>query len=439
MQLHSKSRFRRFPLAILLIRGDQTMRRLSVALLCVAVSVLFQTQAYSAIFHVSTLGNDSASCGSSGSPCATIWKAINNADASATNTIRVAQGTYADYINITASLTNLTIQGGWNNSFTSQNCSQTNTVVTNTTSTPLTIRADASESITATVQCLRISDQGHNQLRGISVSAGGSGASINFTLENSMVDSFLLSGIQFSVTNSANIATTITNSTVSNNQQPINTGHGGAGLRFGATTSGNLSVQMDKNRITNNISLSAGGGILFSTESLGHIGATMTNTIIADNSGSPGGGLLAQTYMDSGSTGDIDLSMTNNTITNNESEGLGGGIYLQSGANTISATLKNMIIWGNQGVGTGDDIYLSVAPFYGTVSGINIDYSIVGETEVVLGDYITGSHIYTADPGLNDSYALTSGSFAVNAGQCGRKFQKNIQYELLSVSMDKLE
>lgn len=80
-----------------------------------------------------------------------------------------------------------------------------------------------------------------------------------------------------------------------------------------------------------------------------------------------------------------------------------------------------MIVWGNQGVGTGDDIYLSVAPFYGTVSGINIDYSIVGETEVALGNYITGSHIYTADPGLNDSYALTRGSFAVNAGQCGRK------------------
>jgi len=77
LQLHGNSRFRRFSLAILLIRGDQTMRRLSVALLCVAVSLLFQTQAYSAIFHVSTLGNDSASYGSSGSPCATIWKAIN--------------------------------------------------------------------------------------------------------------------------------------------------------------------------------------------------------------------------------------------------------------------------------------------------------------------------------------------------------------------------
>lgn len=310
------------------------MRRLSVALLCVAVSLLFQTQAYSAIFHVSTLGNDSASCGSSGSPCATIWKAINNTDVSETNTIRVAQGTYADYINITASLTNLTIQGGWNNSFTSQNCSQTNTVVTNTTSTPFRILAGASESITATVQCLRISDQGHDQLRGISVSAGGSGASVNFTLENSMVDSFRRhDGIQIIVTNSANIATTITNSTVSDNQQQSNEGHAGAGLRFIATTGGNLSVQMDKNRITNNTSLSAGGGILFWTESSGHIGATMTNTIIADNSGSPGGGLYAGTYMDSGSTGDIDLSMTNNTIINNESEGIGGGIYLQSIAN----------------------------------------------------------------------------------------------------------
>lgn len=73
-----------------------------------------------ATWYVAATGNDSNSCSSVGSPCRTINAAIGKAANG--DTIRIAAGTYtsADFTVVWVTKS-LTLSGGWNTAFTSQN------------------------------------------------------------------------------------------------------------------------------------------------------------------------------------------------------------------------------------------------------------------------------------------------------------------------------
>jgi hypothetical protein len=75
-------------------------------------SVFAQT---GATWYVATTGNDSNSCSSTGSPCATINGALGKAAAG--DTIRVAVGTYTGAGEEVVSINkNILLSGGWNDS-----------------------------------------------------------------------------------------------------------------------------------------------------------------------------------------------------------------------------------------------------------------------------------------------------------------------------------
>jgi len=163
--------------------------------------------------------------------------------------------------------------------------------------------------------------------------AGGAGI-VNTgttTLTNSIVKDNAAGAPGGGIKNSGDM--TINNSTVSGN-----TGSSAAGIfnSFGSLAVSNSAVH--DNTVTGS---GAGGGI-------GHVGAsatlTLSNVTISGNtSGAAGGGLFINT------TGNVTLN--NVTITDNVAPGGGGGIATTS---TV-VTLKNTIVAGNAGGGSGDD------------------------------------------------------------------------------------
>jgi predicted outer membrane repeat protein len=141
------------------------------------------------------------------------------------------------------------------------------------------------------------------------------------------------------------------------------------------------SVLIEGCKITNNVSPSRGGGIIIDPRWSGqyHGNYTIRKSIVTNNkSGAVGGGLLATAatrQTGDGWTLNIEnslftnnsagtnsaggglfinasqiLNITNATFANNLAPNYGGGgIYMQSTANqTIKASLKNVLLWGNE-------------------------------------------------------------------------------------------
>ena len=237
-------------------------------------------------WYVATTGNDSWSCSSTGSPCATITGAIGKATAG--DAIYVATGTYTGSLSQVVLIgKNVVLSGGWNVGFTSQTGLST--------------------------------IDGQNARRSVYVGYNTTTSLDHFIIKNGYI-SGSGSGKGGGIYNSyGNL--TITDSSIQNNV--ADGGHGGGIYNDG----GNLTIT--NSSIQNNSTVSQSGGGIYTY--YGNL--TITNSSIQNNTSSSLGGGIYTVYGT--------LTLDNTTISNNVATLYGGGIGINSSLNANNVTISN--------------------------------------------------------------------------------------------------
>jgi len=346
-------------------------------------------------WYVATTGDDSNSCAVEGSPCLTIDGAIGKA--SDDDTIKVASGTYTgtgtEVVLINKSVT---ISGGWDTTFTTQN--GMSTIDGENTRTGVNVSGFI-PTPTALIESFVIQK------------GSGYGGLFNggtLTLNNSMITNNIGSGIY-------TLGTMIVNNSTISGNKTLGTG-GGIYNSSGMLTLNNSTVR-------DNVSSSYGGGIFNASSTL-----TLNNSSVIGNiaTGTNGGGgifhcsgctltinnstISGNTALNAGGGGILNvgtLLINNTTISNNKAK-MGGGINMNSG----SATLQNTILAMNNADTTPDCSGTVISSGYnliGNNSGCTFTSSTGDQLNVnpQLGTYPIGSPSYLA---------LLTGSPAIDAG-----------------------
>jgi PKD repeat protein len=378
------------------------------------------------------MGNDSNDCQSPSTPCATINGALNNPVFLGGDTILVASGTYTG-INTEVVLLNrdVTLSGGWDESFTSQN----GISILDGQGVQRGIRETA--GVTALVERFQL------QNGNVSGNGGGILNSGNLTLVDSAVrDTSAGNGAGSAIYNTTSGSLTLNNSIVSNNGNSqicfviVNEGtftannsvvegntttriycvaaiiinYSGA-MTFNQTSIRNnpigggiynyASLTLENSVISGNVGSDGPGGIY----NWGGV-LTVNNTTISGNTTSNGGGIFA------GGGGIVRLN--NSTISNN-SAGTGGGIYNYPNV-PADIMLQNTILAGNMASNGGPDCN-------GNVIG-SAGYNLVGDI-TFCNFAITTSDMTNLNPALGPlqdnggptfTHALLPQSAAIDAG-----------------------
>jgi hypothetical protein len=148
------------------------------------------------------------------------------------------------------------------------------------------------------------------------------------------------------------------------------------------------------------------------------------NNIVAGNSVSNdnGGGV----YINNSDEGGGDISLTNNTITENVATGNGGGLYVNLANPTSGLDIYNNIIYSNSATGDGDDIYIAnLDPNDIAINNNDFNYTSptgfgIDDDTNLTPDLTTAGNI-NADPDFedpaSDDYHLLGTSPAIDAGE----------------------
>ena len=221
-----------------------------------------------ATWYVASSGLDSNPCLSAGSPCKTINGAIGKAANG--DTIKIAAGTYtsADFTVVWVKKS-LTLSGGWNTAFTSQNALS---IIDgqNTRLGVFVASANGVDLITVTIDRFIIQNG-----KGGSNGGGVSNEYADLTITNSFIQNNSADTSGGGIFN--NVILTLKNTTVSNNSA----GYGG-GIYNQSRATNNLTVH---NSTISNNSAFYGGGIY--NDGVG----ALNNVTLSDNTASYGGGL----------------------------------------------------------------------------------------------------------------------------------------------------
>lgn len=391
---------------------------MKVLILVLALVLSLQSQIATAdisypVLYVRSNGLPSWPCGTSVSaPCKNIATAVANANVYATTTIKVAQGEYAEQIYIVDTLPadvlkQLAIEGGWNADFTVQSSDPSLTRLTSPNDNAvLSINLDVLESVDLRLAYLSFQGITDVQRRGLQALAINS--TIDLVLEHCRVASFRGQGILLYADAGSAMTVTVHDTTIQGNyQRPVETPWPGAGLSATAYGGSTLDLTMTKNRIVDN-QASSGGGVYFATNGA-TLNAGMENNILAENQALSEGGAVAVAV---GVSGTMELTMTNNTIINNQAATKADGLSLYTNEGTIEAFLKNTIVWEE-----GTDIFMEKAG--SSTLSLVADYSIFGEVINVNGTYEDKSSNLHVDPLVNAEYHLTGASPAKDKGLCG--------------------
>ncbi len=433
----SNKRIRPWPLVGIL---TLTLGILALAMLWLAGAVNISQAAPTATLYVNAAtGNDGNDCLSAGTACATIDAAIGKAIAN--DSIQIAAGTYNENdivldkeltligagagstivdggdngrifdINLSSTISNLTIQNGQTPSDANVFISGGGAVLVGTNTTTL-------------LQNVVISN---------SVAAGSGGAIMNLgnlTIDNSAIISNTANGVGGGIYNYSFGSITMTNSLVNDNTA---VGIQGGGIHT------RRPLNLTDVTVSGNSAPSFGGGIYFIEET-----AVFNNVTISNNESAAGSGLFAQsgtiTMTNSTVSGNVasnnnsgvyvsgssvSLAIINSTIANNSRTGSNGtGWNGLTGANSATVTLLNTIIADNQ-----ETQCQTNANWTSNGNNLASDYSCdlhgAGDQEGV--DPLLGA---LADNGGSTlTHALQPGSPAIDAGtntECPATDQRGI-------------
>jgi len=380
-----------------------------------------------------------------------------------TDTVRVAQGLYLENdITINDSIT-VTIQGGWDTSFTSRSSDPGLTIIDGMgLDSVFYIYASYDETVSVTIEGLTITNGADSSGGGIYARARVGTSSTTDTILN----------------------LTLTNNRIVANQTY---GSGGGIYVYADTRSDTVSALVDlkfnNNRIAQNVSSNYGGGVYvegfasssYSKKSL--VRFNITDNEINGNTAEEGGGVsidLYRTDYEKGGSGSMikgnhingnmalydwgglflylydcsssTLPIVNNVISGNHARRDTGGAYIDSRIsspvinfvnNTITRNtglglevesdgdsgapdnfvlnLSNNIIYGNQVVSSGsDDVDLdNYSDGNMVVNSSNNNIGQLDENDVTYND--NGGNL-TSDPLLGDDFHISAGSPAINSG-----------------------
>lgn len=305
-------------------------------------------------WYVSQSGNDSNSCTTPSSPCATINAAISKAVAG--DTIFINSDTYTSSESSVVSIPkNIILSGGWNSTFSNQSGFTT------------------------------INGQGAR--RGILVSS-----TFNLTAERLNIIN-TTGGVV-----SDNSLIIINNSIISNNNGTGTSNYGGIYLLYGSlilnnslvsNTSGdagistwNGSITVNNSTISNNINPGDGGGIRFAGDHLAGSQLIINNSTIAYNSASQGGGIYRY-------------------------HSFYRPMYI-----------KNSIIANNQATFAGPDCWIRAFGDHQKIVSNNNIFSNLIECSVWSfgGDWVGNPQINPILEGVLGYHAILPGSIAINTG-----------------------
>jgi len=250
----------------------------------------------------------------------------------------------------------------------------------------------------------------------LSNSSGASSGSV--TLTNNTVlgnTSSTYSGGVYAGSRSDSASTgtvTLTSNTITGN---TGGGDGGGICALTTTSYGGGRITLTDNTVTGNSTTHSsghGGGIYAYSECYTALGTSgdiiLANNIIAGNTASGtvafGAGVYADSNSSSGPAGNIIL--TNNTITENNSNYYGGGLCL---GNYGTANCSNNIIWGNTATTNGGDISLFSS---GTAYDYNNNYSQLYGSWTISGGKINFDPLFVG----GGDYHLQPGSPCINKG-----------------------
>jgi hypothetical protein len=209
------------------------------------------------------------------------------------------------------------------------------------------------------------------------------------------------------------VIASIKNSVINNNHSTFS----GAGVYVftrggGKGTERNLNIS--DSSISNNKSTQSGGGISIKTYDSFPIDVNINNSTISGNQTGTrttdhGAGILVD--------GDINMDISNSTITNNTSTGFGGGVAMVEFDESTSLNIKNSIVADNTSAYGSGDLYGSFVITSSLIKDIpaTSGTSINGTTMDQIGDEEgqtpdTGNNLLGVDPLLQD-LALSGGSW----------------------------
>jgi CSLREA domain-containing protein len=229
-----------------------------------------------------------------------------------------------------------------------------------------------------------------NGSRGISI---GGGSSSTITINHSTITENMDGGL----TNTG--TSTVRDSIISNNLR--------SGPGAGIANSGTLYVS--NSAIVGNVSGEDGGGIRTVTGQLFLTNSTVSGNIAGPVQVAVGGGIYSQVDVANPSGR---ITLTNSTIANNRSSGVGGGLRHDS---TNAANIRNTVFAGNTSTGTSSEdvsgIFIS--------EGINLVANSAGSSGWIPADLLNLDPLLgpLADNGGNTlTHALLICSPAINAG-----------------------
>lgn len=218
------------------------------------------------VLYVKPGGDDSKNCGSVANACKTIGHAVDNARVYKAKTIKVAQGEYTEQIYISgdnlpaSSSEKLSIEGGWSVDFTTQSHDPETSRVVASGNNAI-VAISPDIWKTVSLRLAYLTFQGTADLQRIGLQAYASSQNIvNLTLEHCRILSFR-----------------------------------GNGIVLGGDQLGELTAVLHDNVIQGNYQFPAsnswsGAGLYISAWNHATVDVTLTNNTIANNQGASGGG-----------------------------------------------------------------------------------------------------------------------------------------------------
>jgi hypothetical protein len=370
------------------------MMKKAVMLIVVFALFILSSSTSAADIHVSgSTGTDNGTCGAVSAPCKTVKQGISNAG-SGTSVVKIAVGNYIDSIYIFESVSGLTLQGGWDEAFSTQDCDPNLTVLRPASSGyVMKLKPGNWRSISASISCLTFRGGNDDHRRGIELETNiGTLSSVTFNMDDSIIDGFAGSGVYLFSQTGTTIDVAINQSIFKNAYQP------------------------------EAASAWPGGGIAAIAYGGSKQTITLENCSLFNNEAAAG----AAIYLSSNGSGSTSkLSLTNVTIAGNHSESSGAGQGIAIWAADLAqatADIINSIVWGDSNEVTTRAIHIIQSG--SSKSTVNARYSIIGNVENSLskpGTYNDNGHNVNVDPYLDNIYHLKSGSPAIDAAQCGYK------------------